>query len=63
MRIDPHRIETENDAGSQYVSPRIGPALGLKDAQLGEQSDALWRRLHTLRDLILGEPVTGHVRL
>ena len=57
VRVDPDRIETKDEAGSQHVSSGIGSVVGLEDAQLGELSDALGSRTRSLCDLIFGEPV------
>jgi hypothetical protein len=59
--VDADGVETKDESGSQYISFRIGPVFGLKDAKLGELSDALGSRPRAPCDLILGEPVSCHV--
>jgi hypothetical protein len=40
VRVDAHRIETQDESGSKHVSSRIGPVVfRLEDAHLGEQRD------------------------
>jgi hypothetical protein len=62
LRIDPHRIKVEDDAGSKHRPRREGRSIRLQDSELGETTDVRGRGPRTFRDFLFGESLSAHAR-
>jgi hypothetical protein len=62
LRIDPHRIEVEDDPGSKDCARCEGPPVRLEDPELGETTDMFRGRPRPPRDFLFCEPLCAHAR-
>jgi hypothetical protein len=60
--IDAHRIESEDETGSQHIPTRIGPVKGSRMPNLVSSAVCSGSCPRTLRNVIRGEPIHGHLR-
>ena len=62
FRIDPHRIEVEDDPGSKDRARRERLSVRLEDPELGETTDVRGGRPRSLRDFVFCEPLRAHAQ-